>query len=495
MKKILLFLLVPYISFCQTQIGQDIDGEAVGDFSGTGVCISNDGLVLGIGAVNNNGINGSFTGHVRVYRNVNNQWLQIGNDIEGDSPGAGIGFSLDLSVDGSIIAIGSDLSDGVNGESTGSVRVYRNVNDDWVQIGQDIDGERSWDQFGGSVSFSGDGNIIAIGAASNDGVNGEDSGHVRVYRNVNDQWIQIGNDIDGESIFDGFGSTVDISSDGNVISASAINNDGVNGIDSGHVRVFRNVNDQWIQIGNDIDGEASGDNSGTSIVISGDGNSLAIGAPLNFGSGGVAGHVRVFRNVNDQWLQIGNDIDGESPGDTSGRSVSISSNGMILCVSSTVNDGVNGEDSGHVRVYRNVNDQWIQIGNDIDGEATNDRSGFSIDLSSNGSILAIGAPLNDGVEGIDSGHVRVYDLNTILSTEDVLSETNTIIYPNPSATHIQIQVPKLQELKEVKVFNYLGQEVLSSKETWLDISSLSTGNYVVELITNQGKVSKKIVIE
>ena len=269
----------------------------------------------------------------------------------------------------------------------------------------------------------------------------------------------------------------------------------MNGIDSGHVRVFRNVNDQWIQIGNDIDGEASGDNSGTSIVISGDGNSLAIGAPLNFGSGGVAGHVRVFRNVNDQWLQIGNDIDGESPGDTSGRSVSISSNGMILCVSSTVNDGVNGEDSGHVRVYRNVNDQWIQIGNDIDGEATNDRSGFSIDLSSNGSILAIGAPLNDGVEGIDSGHVRVYDLNTILSTEDVLSETNTIIYPNPSATHIQIQVPKLQELKEVKVFNYLGQEVLSSKETWLDISSLSTGNYVVELITNQGKVSKKIVIE
>jgi hypothetical protein len=37
-----------------------------------------------------------------------------------------------------------------------------------------------------------------------------------------------------------------------------------------------------------------------------------------------------------------------------------------------------------------------QIGSDIDGEGFNDYSGWSISLSSDGSIVAIGAPYNDG---------------------------------------------------------------------------------------------------
>ena len=51
---------------------------------------------------------------------------------------------------------------------------------DWVQLGSDIDGEVSGDQFGESVSISSNGSIIAIGAENNDG-NGSNSGHVRVY--------------------------------------------------------------------------------------------------------------------------------------------------------------------------------------------------------------------------------------------------------------------------------------------------------------------------
>ena len=50
---------------------------------------------------------------------------------------------------------------------------------------------------------------------------------------------------------------------------------------------------------------------------------------------------------------------------------------------------------------------WRQLGGDIDGEAANDFSGSSVSLSSNGNIVAIGAPLNDG-NGTDSGHVRVF---------------------------------------------------------------------------------------
>ena len=49
-----------------------------------------------------------------------------------------------------------------------------------------------------------------------------------------------------------------------------------------------------------------------------------------------------------------------------------------------------------------------QIGSDIDGEATGDWTGFSVSLSSDGSIVAIGAYGNDG-NGDSSGHVRLYD--------------------------------------------------------------------------------------
>ena len=54
---------------------------------------------------------------------------------------------------------------------------------------------------------------------------------------------------------------------------------------------------------------------------------------------------------------------------------------------------------------------WSQLGADIDGEATNDYSGNSVSLSSDGTKVAIGAYLNDG-NGSSSGHVRVYEYSS-----------------------------------------------------------------------------------
>jgi len=55
------------------------------------------------------------------------------------------------------------------------------INNDFVQIGDAIVGETSGDNSGGSISFSADGDTVAIGAPDNDG-NRWSSGHVRVYR-------------------------------------------------------------------------------------------------------------------------------------------------------------------------------------------------------------------------------------------------------------------------------------------------------------------------
>ena len=279
----------------------------------------------------------------------------------------------------------------------------------WNQKGADIDGEAAEDESGRSVSMSSDGNTVAIGAIYNDGAGiALDAGHVRVYQWSGTAWIQKGLDIDGEASVDHSGASVSISSDGNTLAIGSRLNDGTAST-AGHVRVYDWSGSDWIQKGLDIDGEAANDFSGASVSISSDGNTLAIGAYGNDGTAVDAGHVRVYEWSATAWVQKGQDIDGEAVADRSGTSVSMNSDGNTLVIGADYNDG-NGGYSGHVRVYEwNVN-AWIQKGLDIDGEAADDYSGCSVSMSSDGNTLAIGASGNDGTT-VDAGHVRVYEWN------------------------------------------------------------------------------------
>ena len=128
MKKLLLVLLaLPIIGFGQnwSQIGQDIDGEAANDYSGNSVSLSSDGNTVAIGAYGNDG-NGTFSGHVRVYKNTGGSWSQLGNDINGEAANDYSGWSVSLSDDGNTVAIGAYGNNG-NGTFSGNVRVYKNV--------------------------------------------------------------------------------------------------------------------------------------------------------------------------------------------------------------------------------------------------------------------------------------------------------------------------------------------------------------------------------
>ena len=187
--------------------------------------------------------------------------------------------------------------------------------------------------------------------------------------------------------------------------------------------MYQNVAGSWSQIGSDIDGEAAEDLSGASVSLSSDGTTVAIGAHYNDGTTGNIydnrGHVRVFQNVGGSWSQIGSDIDGEAgqiyvngvsnQPDESGWAISLSGDGGTLAIGARYNNG-NGNWSGHVRVYQNVGGNWIQIGQDVDGEADGDQSGYSVSLSDDGTIVAIGAWFNDG-NGNQSGHTCVYATN------------------------------------------------------------------------------------
>ena len=106
------------------------------------------------------------------------------------------------------------------------------------------------------------------------------------------------------------------------------------------------------------------------------------------------------------WVQRGIDIDGEATEDNSGYSVRRVLTAM-LAVGARGNDG-SGTDSGQARVYDWISSAWVQRGADIDGEMVGDLSGRSVAFSSDGNMLVVGAYRNDG-NGTDSGQTRVYD--------------------------------------------------------------------------------------
>ena len=161
------------------------------------------------------------------------------------------------------------------------------------------------------------------------------------------------------------------------------------------------------QLGSDISGENSGDWFGKTVSISDDGSTLAVGAGFNDGNGSNSGHVRVYKWDGSSWNQIGNDIDGEASNDYFGWSISLSEDGTTVGIGTPYNDG-NGGGSGHVRIYNWDGSSWNQIGNDIDGENNGDRSGNSISISDDGNTIAIGAENNDG-GGNNAGHVRIFN--------------------------------------------------------------------------------------
>jgi flagellin-like hook-associated protein FlgL len=140
-----------------------------------------------------------------------------------------------------------------------------------------------------------------------------------------------------------------MSDDGNTLAIGSSGNDG-NGSDSGHVRIYTWNGTSWVQRGADINGEAAGDLSGYSVALSDAGDTVAIGAPENDGNGSNAGQVRLYDWNGTAWAQRGADLNGEASGDRSGSSVSINSIGSTVVVGAPKNDG-NGSDSGHAKVY------------------------------------------------------------------------------------------------------------------------------------------------
>lgn len=118
---------------------------------------------------------------------------------------------------------------------------------------------------------------------------------------------------------------------------------------------------------------------------------------------------------------------------------------------------------------------------------------FSVGLSADATTVAVGAPLSDA-SGQDSGQVRVYDLSGLLASEAEMA-SNFSILPNPAKNRIRLQFAKGLVVKAIHVYSLSGRLIGTYKNTIIDISDLSSGVYLIEVVSDTSRQTEKLIVE
>ncbi|MFD1215817.1 FG-GAP repeat protein [Microbulbifer celer] len=435
---------VGYFKASNAEGGVQGDNSQPGDQFGYAVALSADGATMAVGARyefgSSTGVNGdesdngaNFAGAVYVFRKSERHWaqeayLKASNTDLGDR----FGYSVALSTDGSVLAVsapwedsdaqdvdGDQYADGESssdpGYDSGAVYVYTRESESWSQqayIKSSNSGKS--DNFGVSVSLSGEGTILAVGASgeassatgidadqSNDDQYG--SGAVYIFENIVGNWdqrsyIKASNTMRGSR----FGEFLALSHDGKTLAVGAphernLSGGGINGdqygdLDAvvfggwgvGAVYVFAHNDAAWKQ-------EAyikapypdSNDGFGASLDLAADGDTLVVGFPGDdsgfYGEEDSednslenSGSVYVYGRLDGAWRQSAY-LAASNPDefDFFGGAVSISNDGTLLAVSafgeSSSATGIGGDqheddihNAGAAYLFKKRQEAWFQ---------------------------------------------------------------------------------------------------------------------------------------
>ena len=276
------------------QIGEDIvESASVSNEFGWSVSLNSTGDIVAIGSpifVNDAGLNQRY---VTVYQNNNGTWEKIGANINLNA--ASDGFAVEMSGDGSIVAIGTPTTN----YSNINARVFKNISGTWTQIGGDVNAAAgevgTW---GYDISLNYTGNILVLGSYR---AGANNSGRAKVFENISGTWTQIGQDITGLAAYEYFGAGVGLNDLGDIIAIGAPTTG------QGKARVYQNISGTWTQIGQDING---GPYFGGSICLNSAGDIVLIGSksPWSVSSASVGGPARVYQNNNGIWEEIGSTV-------------------------------------------------------------------------------------------------------------------------------------------------------------------------------------------
>jgi len=308
-------------------------------------------------------------------------WPQQGDKLTVDTPDFGI--SVALSADGNTAIVGGDG----DSSGTGAAWVYTRSGGVWTQPGTKLVGTGAAGAAGQGrgVALSADGNTALIGGPGDNG----NRGAAWVFARSNGVWTQRGGKLVGTIAIDPAeqGFSVALSGDGQT---ALLGGPGDN-MNTGATWVFtRSPAGVWKQQGSKLVG-TGGPNAqqGTSVALSGNGNTALVGGFEDDGGNGAAW---VFTRSRGGWTQQGSKLAGTG---LAGRGVALSADG---------NTAIVGAPDTGVRVYtRSIKGLWTQQGSTITGAGS---FGYSVSLSGVASTLLIGAPTDSGDIGAAWVYVR-----------------------------------------------------------------------------------------
>jgi hypothetical protein len=410
------------------QIGDDIlvSNATINDNYGYSSDINGDGTIIAVGAPYNNDID-SLTGKVLMYQYDSGQWNSLG-DITGymvNSYGIRLGSGVSLNYSGTRVAIGA-YYDYTNGTRTGSVQCWEYSNSTWNQLGNTFAyGGNNYELVGdlGQVAINKntdsnlDGKYICTSSYNYHGT-GSSFGRTRVYEWNGSAWNQIGNDIIGDSSYEGLGRSCSINNDGTVIvTGNYLDDDNANNSGSIKAWEYDSGTGSWSKKGSTIHGLANQDYFGVSVAINGDGSIIAGYADGNDSNGNTSGLIRIYQFINNDWTQIGQNIYGDtSSSGTTGNAIALNNTGHRILIGFYYNDD-NGSNTGGGRIYdyNSSTGLWNQLDEEIHGPlgangGTGSLLGYSVGLNYDGTKFCLGAPDYKNSSGTDTGMVRAYEV-------------------------------------------------------------------------------------
>jgi len=348
------------------------------------------------------------------------QSQQIAKLTRADDAQPGENFGYSVSIDDGTIVVGAPNGLHVDTPS-GLAHVYRPVDGRIQQVALlHAEDAAAWDNFGISVSISGD--TILIGAdhdnEEGDGSRWTGEGAAYIFREVNGRWVEIAKLVaDDGAPQDGFGHSVAISGDTAVIGAY-LDDDPERS--SGSAYVFREIDGQWQQVAKLRPADqASIHNFGTSVAISE--GTILVGTPARYENGVPQGGVAyVFREIDGQWQQVAMITSPDlSPGDDFGASVAIE--GDTAVVARTRDRGDPGSDV-FAYVFREHDGVWEQLATLGPGDGVPHSTGW-ISTSISGSTVIVGDTSDDGVEpGAGAAFVFREQGNTWALTDRIVAD-------------------------------------------------------------------------
>jgi len=404
--------------------GSAVNGKVEMDLLGGGISLSTDGALQAVSAGQ---LAGTGPGYVEAYMWDEEilDYKQFGTTLFGESPGDAFGYSLSASSQSPyVLAIGAPFAL----EKTGMAKVYRydEIDSTFVQMGDTLYGTNPDDIFGELVDISADGSVLAIGSSGSD-EGGENAGSIFMYK-----WDEVASSyslqtsLNGEEVDDGFGFAFSLSSDGNTLAVGSPKKNS----NTGQVKVFTWDEDISDYLERDtLSGGLETDEFGWSVSLNEDGSVLAAGSlQIDIDSPSdkdvpKAGLVKVYQWNEElsEYTQKGSTLNGDNNGDDFGSSIALSDNGETLIVGSPMND--KGEiiaDYGQAKVF--IWDasalDYVQLGESLYGESPTNYFGGPVAISGDGSIISIGAVGNSN-NGPFSGQVTTFVVPTIDDSKSI----------------------------------------------------------------------------